>query len=169
MRRRERGNALRRPVLPTRESFSSWKMLLYVSAEPTRAISVPDRVFRSMQKRAFWSGSPCGRGPGGENCHPNVRSRFRSESILYRPISVMNHSPVPRWAPLLVAPFAGILLLNAWHYYPFLSDDALISLRYARRMLTGHGLSWTDGQPVEGTRTSSGCSWSPFRGSLASI
>jgi hypothetical protein len=42
------------------------------------------------------------------------------------------------------------LALHARHYLPFLSDDALISLRYARRLLDGHGLTWTDGRPVEG-------------------
>jgi hypothetical protein len=55
------------------------------------------------------------------------------------------------WTALyLLVPAVGILLLNARHYYPFISDDALISLRYAQRLLAGHGLSWTDGQPVEG-------------------
>ena len=29
-------------------------------------------------------------------------------------------------------------------------DDAFISLRYAQRLLEGHGLTWTDGPPVEG-------------------
>jgi hypothetical protein len=38
----------------------------------------------------------------------------------------------------------------AAYFHPFLSDDALISLRYAQRLLDGHGLSWTDGRPVEG-------------------
>jgi arabinofuranosyltransferase len=47
-------------------------------------------------------------------------------------------------------PFLALLLLNVRSYWPFISDDALISLRYARRLLDGHGLSWTDGQPVEG-------------------
>ena len=42
------------------------------------------------------------------------------------------------------------LLLHARHYLPFLADDALISLRYARRLLDGHGLTWTDGDRVEG-------------------
>ncbi|MDB5033481.1 MAG: hypothetical protein JWQ98_722 [Chlorobi bacterium] len=42
------------------------------------------------------------------------------------------------------------LLLNAHHYLPFLSDDALISLRYARRLIDGHGLTWNQGRPVEG-------------------
>ncbi len=48
----------------------------------------------------------------------------------------------------------GLVLLGAaWHahgYWPFISDDALISLRYAQRLLDGHGLTWTDGERVEG-------------------
>jgi hypothetical protein len=44
----------------------------------------------------------------------------------------------------------GLLAANAARYHPFLSDDALISLRYARRLLDGHGLTWTEGRPVEG-------------------
>lgn len=33
---------------------------------------------------------------------------------------------------------------------PFFEDDAFISLRYSWRLLHGHGLTWTDGAPVEG-------------------
>ena len=44
----------------------------------------------------------------------------------------------------------SILVLHAFYYLPFISDDALISLRYSQRLLEGHGLTWTDGQPVEG-------------------
>jgi len=32
----------------------------------------------------------------------------------------------------------------------FLADDALISLRYSQRLLEGKGLTWTDGEKVEG-------------------
>jgi hypothetical protein len=46
--------------------------------------------------------------------------------------------------------FSAILILHANHYMPFLSDDALISLRYLRRFLHGEGLTWTAGRPVEG-------------------
>lgn len=46
--------------------------------------------------------------------------------------------------------FTGLLALHASHYFPFISDDALISFRYAARLLHGDGLSWTDGRPVEG-------------------
>lgn len=42
------------------------------------------------------------------------------------------------------------LAVNAGHYYPFISDDSFISLRYAERLLAGDGLTWTDGPPVEG-------------------
>lgn len=53
------------------------------------------------------------------------------------------------WTGLLIAGTA-LLLLHAWRYYPFLSDDAFISLRYADRLLSGKGLTWTDGERVEG-------------------
>ena len=46
--------------------------------------------------------------------------------------------------------FAAILIWHANYYMPFLSDDALISLRYLRRFLNGEGLTWTAGRPVEG-------------------
>jgi hypothetical protein len=50
--------------------------------------------------------------------------------------------------PLLLG---GLLLaLHIHYYYPFFSDDSLISLRYAQRLLDGQGLTWTDGHPVEG-------------------
>ncbi|MBN1655197.1 MAG: hypothetical protein JXA30_15620 [Deltaproteobacteria bacterium] len=44
----------------------------------------------------------------------------------------------------------GVLACHAAYYYPFLSDDALISLRYAQRLIRGFGLTWTDGERVEG-------------------
>lgn len=46
---------------------------------------------------------------------------------------------------ILILFFAGCA-----YYYPFLSDDSLISLRYVQRFLDGKGLSWNDGHPVEG-------------------
>ncbi len=46
--------------------------------------------------------------------------------------------------------FSAILIWHANYYMPFLSDDALISLRYLRRFLNGEGLTWTAGRPVEG-------------------
>jgi hypothetical protein len=49
---------------------------------------------------------------------------------------------------LLIA--SATLAAHAWWYRAFLSDDGIISLQYARRFLTGHGLTWTDGPSVEG-------------------
>lgn len=42
------------------------------------------------------------------------------------------------------------LLFHARSFLPFISDDALISLRYSERLLNGHGLTWTEGPRVEG-------------------
>jgi hypothetical protein len=45
------------------------------------------------------------------------------------------------------------LLMLAWGIadaIPFVTDDAFISLRYAERLLAGDGLTWTDGERVEG-------------------
>jgi arabinofuranosyltransferase len=50
--------------------------------------------------------------------------------------------------PLLISLL--VLAIHARTYLPFFSDDALISLQYARRLLQGHGLTWTDGPRVEG-------------------
>ncbi len=46
--------------------------------------------------------------------------------------------------------FTAILILNALIYMPFISDDALISMRYSRRLASGNGLTWTEGPRVEG-------------------
>jgi hypothetical protein len=54
------------------------------------------------------------------------------------------------WLIGLATLFSAILLICTKRYYPFLSDDALISLRYVYRLLDGKGLTWTDGHLVEG-------------------
>jgi hypothetical protein len=52
---------------------------------------------------------------------------------------------------LVLCVLLGILLaVHASYFYPFFSDDALISLRYAERLSQGQGLTWTDGERVEG-------------------
>ena len=43
-----------------------------------------------------------------------------------------------------------VLFVHAASYLPFIADDALITLRYAERLLDGHGLTWNDGERVEG-------------------
>jgi hypothetical protein len=50
----------------------------------------------------------------------------------------------------VAAPALVILGFHAARYWPFIADDALISLRYGDRLLGGHGLTWTDGERVEG-------------------
>lgn len=51
---------------------------------------------------------------------------------------------------LVFGALALLLWLHARHFATFLSDDALISLRYARRWVQGHGLTWTGNERVEG-------------------
>jgi arabinofuranosyltransferase len=45
---------------------------------------------------------------------------------------------------------ALILLIHSAYYFPFMADDAFISLRYSERLLEGQGLTWTAGERVEG-------------------
>lgn len=52
------------------------------------------------------------------------------------------------WTAALVA--AAVAVAHGLAWLPFLSDDALISLRYADRLLSGLGLTWDDHAPVEG-------------------
>ncbi len=46
--------------------------------------------------------------------------------------------------------FTLLLFVHVRHYFPYITDDALISFRYAERLLQGKGLTWTEGIPVEG-------------------
>jgi hypothetical protein len=45
---------------------------------------------------------------------------------------------------------AIVFIVHARSYLPLVVDDAYISLRYAMRLLDGRGLTWTDGEAVEG-------------------
>lgn len=70
----------------------------------------------------------------------------------------MSASPSPPWPAARSASIkvaiavigVAVLAWRASRYWPFIADDALISLRYARRLVAGHGLTWTDGERVEG-------------------
>src|SRR5215470_17182100 len=44
----------------------------------------------------------------------------------------------------------AVLCANAALYYPVFFDDAFISLRYVDRFVHGQGLTWTNGERVEG-------------------
>ncbi|MEO6594800.1 MAG: hypothetical protein ABIP94_08615 [Planctomycetota bacterium] len=48
---------------------------------------------------------------------------------------------------LFAVAIAGWCIADVW---PFFVDDAFISLRYSDRLLAGNGLTWTDGEWVEG-------------------
>jgi hypothetical protein len=57
----------------------------------------------------------------------------------------------PYWAIGAIALLGLVALgLHARLYWPFFSDDGLISLRYSQRFLEGLGLTWNDGERVEG-------------------
>lgn len=53
-----------------------------------------------------------------------------------------------RWLILVAA--CAVVVKRAYGFYPFMADDAFISLRYARRLLDGGGLTWASGPRVEG-------------------
>ena len=55
-----------------------------------------------------------------------------------------------RWTALAALPALALFALQAGWPWPFFSDDSFISLRYAARLLAGEGLTWTDGERVEG-------------------
>lgn len=54
------------------------------------------------------------------------------------------------WVLLAAAPSLVLVAWQASFVWPFFSDDAFISLRYSERLLAGEGLTWTDGERVEG-------------------
>jgi len=70
---------------------------------------------------------------------PNLAARWRARLAEVRPLHA-----------LLLGVAAACLVLRARSFVPFMADDAFITLRYARRLLDGHGLTWTQGPPVEG-------------------
>lgn len=66
-------------------------------------------------------------------------------------LRAMPRTKLPTWSWLALAALGTAGL--AWHastFLPFFADDALISLRYAERFAEGKGLTWNDGERVEG-------------------
>lgn len=57
-------------------------------------------------------------------------------------------SRIPRLLALLFA--VVVYIAHALRFSRFLADDALISLQYSRRLIAGDGLTWCDGNLVEG-------------------
>jgi len=61
--------------------------------------------------------------------------------------------PEPRSLRPALWAYAGaiaLLAVHAWYYRHFMVDDAFISLRYSDRFAHGLGLTWNDGEVVEG-------------------
>ncbi len=54
------------------------------------------------------------------------------------------------WRLAVVAAACGLFSWRALRFSSFLADDALISLQYTKRLLAGEGLTWCDGNLVEG-------------------
>jgi hypothetical protein len=53
----------------------------------------------------------------------------------------------------LVIVAMGLLALGIAQFWPWITDDAFIVLRYSERLVAGQGLTWTDGERVEGYST----------------
>ena len=51
---------------------------------------------------------------------------------------------------LLFSVLIGGFLIHISIYYPFICDDTFISARYADRLVHGQGLTWNNGEWVEG-------------------
>jgi len=50
----------------------------------------------------------------------------------------------------VLAGAVALLLAGIAAFWPWISDDAFIALRYSERLLQGKGLTWDEGPPVEG-------------------
>src|SRR6478735_11265017 len=65
--------------------------------------------------------------------------------------SKLGNLPWRYWWTIAAVTLGGLLLWAHTRYYaPFFTDDGFISLRYTQRFLHGQGLTWNDGERVEG-------------------
>ena len=64
--------------------------------------------------------------------------------------AAVRSEPIPTRALIAGLLSVATLMLVASCYYPYVPDDAFISLRYARRLIQGLGLTFTEGERVEG-------------------
>jgi arabinofuranosyltransferase len=79
----------------------------------------------------------------------------KSHIMPFAKVSAFIEQPSPKrrvsWYSIACASVVGAaVLIHARYYWPFLSDDSLISLRYTKNLLAGHGLVWNVGERVEG-------------------
>ncbi len=68
-------------------------------------------------------------------------------SIFSRARSLVTSEVIP-W--LIFFGVGTLFVVIAYSHLPYMSDDAFIALRYAKRLTQGYGLTWTDGERVEG-------------------
>lgn len=66
------------------------------------------------------------------------------------PPSNRNTDKIVVWVIVSLLALAAIVTHAYLVYHPFVVDDTFISLRYAERLVEGHGLTWQDDQRVEG-------------------
>src|ERR1700733_11560710 len=64
-------------------------------------------------------------------------------------------APAPRGRNLTAVSLVALgaicaiaMALQIYHFWPYMTDDAYISLRYSQRLLEGHGLTWNDMRPA---------------------
>lgn len=82
-----------------------------------------------------------------------MKSRHRSAKTSEAPSRrtlVAQRAGATRFALATFACALVVLGLHAWYYHRFMVDDAFISLRYSDRLIHGLGLTWNDGEAVEG-------------------
>jgi hypothetical protein len=98
-----------------------------------------------------------------------TQKSFQSETIdplnfklagVVRPVSICRHdrdsrrstnsASTQRQNRLLLLCCICHFAVQVYHYWPFMADDAFLSLRYSERLMNGKGLTWSDGQRVEG-------------------
>ena len=65
-------------------------------------------------------------------------------------MSATLQNPNLRWTAVAALPALILAAFQAAWPWPFFSDDSFISLRFVERLLHGDGLTWTDGERVEG-------------------
>ncbi|MGH7896437.1 MAG: hypothetical protein ACREQQ_00675, partial [Candidatus Binatia bacterium] len=54
------------------------------------------------------------------------------------------------WERTLLVMAGALFAAHVWRYHDYLIDDAFISFRYARNLISGHGLVYNPGERVEG-------------------
>ena len=67
-------------------------------------------------------------------------------------MNIFSKSPEKKTRPVwgLFVAVAALFLGHVYSFYPFISDNAFIALRYSKRLIQGLGLTWNEGERIEG-------------------